>query len=146
MKKNNMFQNMKISDIKFYDINGYDNMYITIDVSKEIVFEKEKWLSGNERLWVKIFKDGTACYGLEMQKDPMHGNQKYTWSSRAEVINDYLELDDKYRLARYDISIKDSKDQGCYFSRSIVLHTALELAKKYEDKLHYGYEQFKKKN
>ena len=138
---------MNIVEVSFFDINHHDDMHLIVDeMSEKVVFEREKWLNSNERLWVKIFEDGTSRYGLEMQHDPLHGNQKYTWSSRPEVINDYLELDDEHRLARYSIGIKSKDDGYTYYSRGILLKSALEIAKKYEDKLHYGFEQFKSEN
>lgn len=136
-------------EIKFVDINQHDELRITVDqFSKEVLYENEKWLSPNERLWVKIYKDGFASYGLEVQKDRLHGNQKYTWSSRGEVINREFNLTDgPYELAWWNCAAREECSKySCFFSRGILLATAYLHASNNQDKLHYGLEAFKKCN
>lgn len=82
-----------VTNIRYIDINQHDELEITVDVfSKDILYENEKWLSNNERAFVKIFSDGFVTFGLEVQHDPMHGNKKYVWSSNADFINRCFDL------------------------------------------------------
>lgn len=136
-------------EIRFIDINQHDELWITVDrFSKEILYENEKWLSPNERIWVKIYKDGFASYGLELQKDPLHGNQKYTWSSRGEVINEVFNLcDTPYELAWWNCAARElCSKYSTPFSRGILLSAAYLHASNNQDKLHYGLNAFKENN
>ena len=136
-------------EIRFIDINQHDEMEITVDVfSKEILYENEKWLSNNERVFVKIFSDGFVTFGLEVQKDPMHGNQKYVWSSNADFINRCFGLlDTAFEIAAWHIAAREECSRyGCFFARNMLLSVAYLHASNNQDKLHYGLEEFKKKN
>lgn len=136
-------------EIRFVDINQHDELWVTVDqFSKEVLYENEKWLNRNERLWVKIYKDGFASYGLEVQKDRLHGNEKYTWSSRPEVINREFHLTDTvYELAWWTCAAREECSKyHTPFSRGILLSAAYLHASNNQDKLHYGLEAFKKCN
>ena len=135
-----------IMEIKFVDLNQHDDVYLTVDkCSTEVIFATEKWLNANERLWVKIHADGLASYGLSMLKDPMHNNQPYIWSSRAEVINRELLKGTPYELITSSIGVQELEGRySCYFSRGICVSTIMPLVEMYADKLKYGLEEFKK--
>lgn len=135
-----------IQEIKFVDLNQHDDVYLTVDkCSTEVIFSKEKWLNANERLWVKIYADGLASYGLSMLADPLHDNRPYIWSSRAEVINQKLLKGTQYELITSDIGVQELEGRySCYFSRGICASVIIPLVEMYADKLHYGLEEFKK--
>lgn len=136
---------MKVKEFKSYPTNGYDNLYLTLEEKEtEIIFEKEKWLNSNERLFVKIFKNGLAHYGLEMQNDPVHGG-KYTWSSRSEVINEHLLFNTPYKLIRSDIGVRYANSYSCYGSYGVTINTIMPLIIKHQDKLHFGIDKFKER-
>lgn len=131
-----------ILNIHFYPLNGYDNLHITVDkFSEEVIFDKEKWLNDNERLFCKIYADGHARYGLEMQNDPAHNDQKYTWSSRAEVMNQEFNLyGTEYQLAQSDIGMRELEGMySCYFGVGYILKNMLKLALANQKSLTYGF-------
>lgn len=134
-----------IKELKFVDINQHDDVYLTVDkCSTEVILEAEKWLNANELLWVKIYSDGLASYGLTMLEDPLHGG-KYTWSSRAEVINKELLKGTPHQLIRSDIGVKELEGKySCYVSRGVCASVIIPLVEAYADKMHYGLETFKK--
>lgn len=135
---------MKATEFKSYPTNGYDNIYLTLeDETKEVIFEKEVWLNPNERLFVKIFNNGLAHYGLEMQNDPIHGG-KYTWSSRAAVINEHLLFDTPYKLIRSDIGVRFNT-HSCYGSYGVTINAIMPLIIEHQDKLHFGVNKFKER-
>lgn len=134
-----------ITNIHFYPLNGYDNLHLTVDkMSKRVIFKKEKWLNDNERLYCTIYDDGIALYGLEMQSDPAHGNQKYTWSSNAQAINRELELiGTSMQLATHNIGIKEMESPySCYFSCGYLLDNMMKIAIANEGDLKYGFLDF----
>lgn len=137
-----------ITNIHFYPLNGYDNLHITVDKrSDEVIFQKEKWLNDNERMYCTIYADGIAQYGLEMQKDPAHGNEKYTWSSNAYAINEYLEIfGTPFQLSISDIGVKEMDCQyGCYFACGYLLKNMIMLGIANEGDLKYGFLHFYRK-
>lgn len=133
---------MKVDIIQ---INRNDELRIIVDkFSDKVIFEGKRQLNNNETLWVKIHEDGCASYGLDMKRDPLHGNLPYTWSSRAEVVNEYFHLNGtELQLAKYDVGIKEeSSGYSSYLSCGYLLSKAIDLAKKNEDKLKYGINKF----
>ena len=135
-----------IKEIKFVDIDQQDEIYLTVDkCSTEVIFSKEKQLNDNELLWVKIYSDGLASYGLTMLEDPLHGG-KYTWSSRAEVINKELLKGTPYQLITSDIAVRELESRySCYSSSGICASVIMPLIERHADKLHYGVEEFKRR-
>ena len=136
-------------EIKFIDINQHDELEITVDVfSKEVLYENEKWLSDNERAFIKIFSDGLVDFGLEVQKDPMHNNKKYVWSSNADFINRCFDLlNTPQELAAWHVGAREECSKySCFFARNILLSKALSYAADNSGKLHYGYIAFEKQN
>lgn len=131
-----------VLSVNFLDINQHDDLRIIIDeFSKTIVYKEEKWLNPNERAFVKVFDDGLATYGLEMQHDPMHGNQRYVWSSNPGFINQTFSLTGtSWELARWDCGA--GKLDECAFAMGITVKLAAALAEANQDKLHYGLIQF----
>lgn len=137
------------TNLRYIDINQHDELEITVDVfSKEVLYENEKWLSSNERAFIKIFSDGFVDFGLELQKDPMHNNKKYTWSSNADFINRCFGLlDTPFELATWHIGAKEKCSKySCFFARNILLSKAMEYAANNSDKLHYGLKVYEEKN
>lgn len=134
-----------IKELKFVDCNQHDDVYLTVDkCSTEVILEAEKWLNSNELLWVKIYADGLASYGLTMMEDPLHGG-KYTWSSRAEIINKELLKGTPCQLITSDIGVKELEGKySCYFSRGICASVIMPLIERHADKLHHGLEEFKR--
>ena len=138
-----------VTNIRYIDINQHDLLEITVDAfSKEVLYENEKWLSNNERAYVKIFSDGFVDFGYELQEDPWHNNEKYVWSSNADFINRCFSLlDTPLEIAHWDISAKEECSRySCFFSRRILLSEALTYASHNQDKLHYGLDAFTKEN
>lgn len=137
-----------ILNVKWYPLNGYDNLNIIVDkFSDEVIFKREKWLNSNERLFVTIYDDGIAHYGLEMTKDPIHGNEKYTWSSRSEVINEHFGLiGTPLQLARHDIGAREyNGEYSCYFGVGYLVSNMMLLAEANLDQLTYDYFKLRKR-
>lgn len=141
---------MKISDVQFRDYNNQDNLYFSVENLDQIlkstpIYSNQKELDGGT-LWVKIYKGGIAIFGYTLEHDPLHGNQKYTWSSNSSCINREFNLyGTPYQLAEYGAGIKEaSKDGGCYWAGEITTELALSIAEANQEKLHYGLEKFKK--
>ena len=132
-----------IKEVKIIQINQKDELRITVDkISDTIIYKSIKELNDNETLWVKIYDDGHAIYGLDMRKDPIHNNQPYTWSSRCEVINEYFKFDGTiYQLARYDVGLRDN-EQNSYWSCGMTLDKVVRLAAEKEDDLRFGLQAF----
>lgn len=129
--------------VKFYQLNQHDNLNLTVDkISNEVVYQNSKWLNDNELIWVKIYDDGHAKYGIEMQHDPLHGNEKYTWSSRPSVMNLVFDLvDTPYELSCDTIGLREENSKYyCFISSGITKKLYLQLAKENEGQLNYGYE------
>ena len=135
--------------IRYIDINQHDELEITVDVfSKEVLYENEKWLSNNERAFVKIFSDGFVDFGLEVQEDPMHNNQKYVWSSNADFINRCFDLlNTPWEIASWHVAAREECSRySCFFGRNMLLSVAYLHAFNNQDKLHYGLDGFEEKN
>lgn len=138
-----------IYSIKFRDINQHDDVYITVDKrSDKVIYENERWLNDNERLFVKIYDDGFAHYGLEMTEDPAHNNQRYIWSSNPSAINEYFNLiGTDYELAIWDIGVKELHGRySCYMSAGVLLNSLLPFVEANQERLKYGYWKFFKAN
>lgn len=132
-----------ILSIKMQHINQQDSLLLTVDkLSKVVVREESLKLNDNETLWVKFYDDGFVSYGLTMEKDPQHGNQKYTWSSNADAINTYFKLEGDWKLAIWDVGVREADIYKCYCAAGIRLNYALLLAEYNQDLLNYGYRAF----
>lgn len=145
---------MKLSNVKFADYNGQDNLYFEVDVNinemlkSTPVYQNSKVLYEGTKdegiLWVKVFDGGLATFGFTMNADPMHGNQKYTWSSNADCINrEFSLLGTSYELARYGAGVKEAGSMGCYWAAQLTKALALEIGENNIDKLHWGIEQYR---
>lgn len=95
----------------------------------------------NGIFWCKWYEGGLASYGFTEFKDPLHGNQKYTWSSRAEVINNELNLPWEWQLAKWDCAVKFGTVSGCYCSMGITKKLMKRLMEKNKTQLHYSLEE-----
>lgn len=136
-----------VEEINFVDINNRDFLEITVDkFSTKVLYEKEKWLSDNERCFITIYADGFVRYGLEVQSDPWHNNEKYVWSSRGEVMNDVFDLwDTPYELAKWDCAARESCSKyRSFFAMGILLTAAYMHGSNAKEKLHYGFDAYKK--
>jgi len=138
---------MKILEVKFADINGYDNLYFTVDklsLTNPIYENKKEDEKGY--YWVKIYSTGIAQFGYTMYSDPLHDNMKYTWSSNPSTINEVFNLiGTEYELAKYGAGIKNGQNEGtCYWAGELTKSLALQIGETYKDKLHYGIEAWKK--
>lgn len=145
---------MKISNVRFADYNGQDNLYFDVDINlremlKETpVYENSKLFnektSKEGTLWVKIYKCGIAIFGYTQKVDPLHNNKEYTWSSNATCINEEFNLlGTPLELARYGAGIKEEGSTGCYWAGQILKSLALKIGEDNEDKLHWGLEQWR---
>ena len=135
--------------IHYIDINQHDELEITVDVfSKEVLYENEKWLSNNERAFVKIFSDGFVDFGIEVQEDPRHNNQKYVWSSNADFINRCFNLlKTPWEIAAWHVAAREECSRySCFFARNMLLLVAYLYAFNNQDKLHYGLDGFEEEN
>lgn len=150
----NSIQAMKVSNVKFADYNGQDNLYFEVDVNihemlkSTPVYQNSKVLEeGTKRegtLWVKIFECGLATFGFTMEADPLHGNRRYTWSSNADCINrEFNLIGTPYELARYGAGVREAGDTGCYWAAELTKALALEIGEDNIDKLHWGIEQYR---
>lgn len=140
--------NLKLNakEIRFESMNQRDNVYLTIDkCSENVIFSTDKWINSDELLWVRIYSDGLAEFGLTKLKDPFHGYQKYTWSSRAEIINKELLKGTPYSLITSDIGVKElqGKYHHSYLSKGVCSRIIMPLVEANSDKLNYGLEAFK---
>ena len=83
-------------------------------------------------LFCDVFSNGLALYGYTIYKDPIHGNKEYTWSSRAEVMNEAFGLN----LNKSDIGIKTYNPDRyeCYYSVAIDRQVLRKLVKQAIDK------------
>ncbi len=138
-----------VKSLRYIDINQHDELEIVVDAfSKEVLYENEKWLSDNERAFIKIFSDGFVDFGIELQRDPMHNDKKYTWSSNADFINRCFELlNTSFELATWHVGAREECSRySCFFGRNMLLTVAYTYASKNKSKLHYGLQKFKKDN
>ena len=145
---------MKISNVRFADYNGQDNLYFDVDINlRELMKESPMYenckilyegTKDEGKLWVKIWKCGIARFGFTKKSDPLHGNEEYTWSSNATCINEEFNLlGTPLELSRYGAGIKEEKDNGCYWAGEILKSLALKIGEDNEDKLHWGLEQWR---
>jgi hypothetical protein len=145
---------MKVSNVKFADYNGQDNLYFDVDVNlnemlkSTPVYNNSKVLEEGTKnegtLWVKIFDGGIATFGFTQKADPRHGNKEYTWSSNADCINKEFKLiGTPYELARYGAGVKEAGSTGCYWAAQLTKALALEIGEENTDKLHWGIEQYR---
>lgn len=145
---------MKVTNVKFADYNGQDNLYFEVDVninemlkSTPVYNNSKVFYEGTKdegTLWVKIFDGGLATFGFTMNADPMHDNQRYIWSSNADAINKAFELvGTPYELARYGAGVKEAGSNGCYWAAELTKALALKIGKENVDKLHWGIEQYR---
>lgn len=135
-----------VQEIKFEDINQRDRLKITVDkFSTEVLYKNEKWLDNNNRYFITIYADGFAHFGIEVQSDPWHNNEKYIWSSRGEVMNNVFNLwNTPYELARYGCIARESCSKCSYFCAVGLLLTAAYVhGSNAKEKLHYGFEAYK---
>lgn len=133
---------MKAELFKMWD--GELEIRLTGERSDVVVFEKSLKLNDNETLWVRIYSDGLARYGLTMECDPLHDNSRYTWSSRASVINKYLLNNEIYKLAISDCAHRTT-DRGGFgvfgITQSFVRRIADELLSG-DEKIEFLRQQF----
>jgi len=145
---------MKVSNVKFADYNGQDNLYFEVDVNihemlkSTPVYNNSKVLYEGTKdegtLWVKIFDCGLATFGFTQKSDPLHGNEEYTWSSNAVCINrEFNLIGTPYELARYGAGVKEAGEVGCYRAAELTKALALEIGEENADKLHWGIEQYR---
>lgn len=145
---------LTIKNVRFTDINGIDNLYLTVEESLHDIWNStpeyentkifDEGTSKEATLWVKIWDCGIARFGYTMKSDPLHGNSEYTWSSNTGCINGTFNLyNTKYELARYGCGIKEDTDKGCYYAGELTKALALLIAQNNESKLHYGIEKYK---
>jgi hypothetical protein len=145
---------LEIENVVFRNYNGQDNLYfeVTENIREMLkgtpVYTNSKVLNEGTRnegtLWVKIFDGGLATFGFTMNADPLHGNQKYTWSSNADCINTEFNLvGTPYELARYGAGVKKAGESGCYWAAQLTKALALEIGENNIDKLHWGIEQYR---
>lgn len=153
-----------IKEIHFANFNGQDNLRFTIEgtvsdiLAEKPVYENCKVFqeelnvrltdrqlkSGKATLWVKIYECGIANFGYTVECDPLHHNERYTWSSNAGAINDAFNLvGTPYELARYGAGIADSKYEYCYWAGQLTKALALKLGEENTDKLHWGLDAWK---
>ena len=145
-------ENLKVSNVRFANYNGQDNLYFDVEISlselinSEPSYQNEMILGeGVEqgKLWVKIWSCGIARFGFTQFVDPLHGNREYTWSSNADCINTNFHLvGTKWELARYGAGIKE-RDSGCYWGGEITKELALKIGEDNADKLHWGLDAWK---
>lgn len=136
-----------VQEIRFVDINQQDNLEITVDkFSTEVLYQNEKWLDNNHRYFITIYADGFARFGIEVQSDPWHDNEKYVWSSRGEVMNDVFNLwNTPYELAQWGCAARESCSKySSFFAMGILLTAAYVHGSNAKEKLHYGFEAYKK--
>lgn len=145
---------MKISNVKFADYNGQDNLYfeVTENINEMLkgtpVYNNSKVLYEGTKdegtLWVKIFNEGLATFGFTQKSDPLHGNKEYTWSSNADYINkEFGLIGTPYELARYGAGVKEAGESGCYWAAQLTRALALEIGENNTNKLHWGIEQYR---
>lgn len=142
-----------IENVVFHNYNGQDNLYFECENLLGIlkgtpIYSNSKVLyKGNSDegiLWVKIFEEGLAKFGLTMKADSLHGNQEYTWSSNAACINkEFGLIGTSYELARYGAGAKEIGSNSCYYAIELTKAFALELGENNADKLHWGIEQYR---
>lgn len=145
---------MKVSNVKFADYNGQDNLYFEVDMNLNKMLKSTPVYSNfktfdedteyERTLWVKIFKEGLATFGLTLMKDPLHNNEVYTWSSNARCINEEFGLiGTPYELAKYGAGVKEEGHSGCYWAAQLTKALALKIGEEYKDLLHWGIEQYR---
>lgn len=145
---------MKVSNVKFADLNGQDNLYFEVDVNlnemlkSSPVYNNSKVLYEGTKdegtLWVKIFDCGLATFGFTQKADPLHGNKEYTWSSNTDCINkEFSLIGTPYELARYGAGVKEANSTGCYWAGEITKALALRIGEENTDKLHWGLDAWK---
>ena len=131
-----------IVNIKFYPLNGYDNLNLIVDrLSRKEVFKQEKWLNTRDKMFVTIYDDGFATYGLYSHKDD---GIKDFWSSCAHEVNKEFNLNGTpYQLAIHNIGLRELESPySCYFSCGILLEHMLKIGIANEESLKYGFDKF----
>ena len=147
-------KNLEIKNVEFADYNGQDNLYFEVAeninemLKSSPVYQNSKVLYGGTKnegtLWVKIFDGGIATFGFTMNADPLHGNERYTWSSNADCINkEFGLIGTPYELARYGAGVREDGSTGCYWAAQLTKALALEIGENNTDKLHWGIEQYR---
>ena len=113
---------MKVKDLVLVN-HGFNWLDIRMDIKEnvdaliheEYEYYKEEVEDGF--FYCIVFPSGLALYGYTKYADPMHNNERYTWSSRPSVINEIFGLD----LNKHDIGLRtyNPKHPDCYYSVGI---------------------------
>ena len=125
---------MKVKDLVLVN-HGFNWLDIHMDIEESVnalIHEEYEYYREEVEdgfFYCKLFPSGLALYGYTKYADPLHNNERYTWSSRPSVINRIFGLD----LNKLDIGLRtyNPKQYECYYSVGIkrdVLEKMLQQA------------------
>lgn len=119
--------------VDFSHINQHDEIICTVDSFSKNVIKEFVDTNDEQEIFLRIYDDGHASYGVTVFDDPYHGG-KYTWSSNAHDINAH------FGLFGTEWQIKEAcfkKLDSCGFGCGILVFLAEKLAEANQERLKY---------
>ena len=123
-----------ILKVDFNHINQHDEIICTVDSFSKKVIKEFVDINDRKEIFLRIYDDGRASYGVTVFLDPYHEG-KYTWSSNAHDINAHFKLfGTEWQITEACFKELDHCGFGC----GILVSLAEKLAEANQEKLKYG--------